>query len=136
MNAQTRRNLYALRYGVQVALSRDMFDVDVDLFDTVEPHLSDQVRMLVTGSIWGEEVGRRQWRFPATRWDAVKHYLLPPWIRRWVPIRYLTEEIVVHALYPDFRPAVLDGRHVYAVDVIRFDDFNAIQDHLCRRQTD
>jgi len=91
--------------------------------------------MIVTGSIWGEEVGRRRWRMPATWWDAIKHYSLPAWARRYVPIRYLTEELVVHALYPDFRPAIPNERHYYAVDVIRFDDFNAVQDNDASSQS-
>ena len=105
MNAHTIVELEKLRLGLQLAMSAEMLDAQVDV---VYDHMIDGARATIRGAIWAEkESARRQTiKYPRDWWQAAKERWFPTWLLKRYPVDYHVVEIDVKAIYPTFKQSV------------------------------
>jgi len=62
--------------------------------------------------IWAEDMGRYEMQYPADWWQAFKERWLPAWAKARWPVKWTVEVVDIKALYPNFKYAVPNGKHV------------------------
>ncbi len=106
----TQVQLEKVRFGVQRALSRELFEemtVNVRLQESFANAFVAEVQHF----LWSEDAGQREVRYPADWWEALKDRWFPlSWKQRW-PVRWQVEHFYVKCVYPGFRPSLPNEQH-------------------------
>jgi len=66
--------------------------------------ITDEIAVRVVQTVWGRELDRKEVRWPANWWEAVKARFLPAWVlERW-PVRYRCVTLTAREFYPKIGP--------------------------------
>lgn len=108
--------LEKLRYAVQVRLSENLIDANVNI-ETMADWAANTIVLQVRGMFWTEEkpVEELEVKYPADWKEAVKERFLRGWLLRRYPVRYKVHVLKLKVVYPDFKPAVKGQKFQFAV---------------------
>jgi len=95
--------LERLRMGFEQVISDTLAGGDIE---AMHDSLLHGFRIHVRGFVYGKQVQRHEYQWPADWWQAFKERWFPTWARQRWPIRYEKRVIDVMEIYPTFKPAL------------------------------
>lgn len=91
-----RMKLVVLQY-----LTNELADVFAEPPEvSVHETWMDEIVLRVQQAVWGREVARVEYQWPANWWEAVKERFAPAWVKRRWPIHYSRVELTADEVVP------------------------------------
>lgn len=93
--------LERVQIGVEAMFSNDLLGMKAKV--TMDEMIGHHIRVQMRGFLWGRTIQRHRARYPQDWVEALKERFAPAWLcRRW-PIKYLTIDFNLKAIYPTLR---------------------------------